>query len=151
MPPRSPRSKNAALGVQSVALRQQRYRSGQFLEALRQLSDNAAHFTPEGGLVSVSTYQLDDHLSIEIRDTGCGIADADLPKIFNRFFRLDNAHTSAGFGLGLPLARRIVEMHGGSISVTSQIGRGSTFRITLPIGKADPRDEGFQVERTAPA
>lgn len=119
----------------------------QLLEALRQLLDNAIHFTPEGGLISVSTYQLDDHLSIEIRDTGCGIAEADLPKIFNRFFRLDDAHTSSGFGLGLPIAKRIVEMHGGSISATSQLEQGSTFRITLPIGKTDHRDNGFQVEQ----
>lgn len=123
--------------------------SDQLLEALCQLFDNAVRFTPEGGTISVNTYQLDDQLSVEIRDTGCGIAGADLPKIFNRFFRLDDAHTSPGFGLGLPIAKRIVEMHGGSISVTSQVGQGSTFRIILPIGKPEQRDEGVYIEQLA--
>ncbi|MBK8031156.1 MAG: PAS domain S-box protein [Chloroflexi bacterium] len=102
------------------------------LEALRQLLDNAVRFTPDGGRITVTTKQHGEELVIEVGDTGCGIAEEDLPHIFYRFFRTDDAHTSSGFGLGLPIAKRIIELHGGTLSVTSQVGVGSVFRIELP-------------------
>ncbi len=105
----------------------------QLLEALRQLLDNAIRFTPDGGKITVTTEQRSDELLIEIRDTGCGITEEDLPHIFYRFYRTDDAHTSSGFGLGLPIAKQIIELHGGTLSVVSQVGIGSVFRISLPI------------------
>ncbi len=108
------------------------------LEALRQLLDNAIRFTPDGGTITVTTEQRSDELLIEIRDTGCGIADEDLPHIFYRFYRTDDAHTSSGFGLGLPIAKQIIELHGGTLSVISQVGSGSVFRISLPTVTPSP-------------
>jgi signal transduction histidine kinase len=72
-----------------------------------------------------------------VKDTGIGIEKEILPHIFERFYRLDAAHTTAGFGLGLPIAQKIVENHGGRIEAESVPGEGSTFRVILPLGKSD--------------
>ena len=69
---------------------------------------------------------------LEIADTGIGLAAADLPHIFETFWRLDEAHTTPGFGLGLPIAKRIIEQHDGIIHATSEFGVGSRFVIVLP-------------------
>ena len=104
-------------------------------EALRHLIGNAIRHTDAGGVVTVRTSRQDDVVRIEIHDTGQGIPAEALPRIFDRFFRLDAAHTSAGFGLGLPIARRIIEAHGGQIDVSSQAGEGSVFTITLSVAQ----------------
>lgn len=101
-------------------------------EALWHVIGNAVQYTDESGLVSISTCQCDAAVEIEIRDTGRGIPQEALPHIFDRFFRLDSAHTSAGFGLGLPIARQIVEAHGGQICASSTPGQGSVFTVRLP-------------------
>lgn len=107
-------------------------------EALRQLIDNAIRFTPDGGAITLVTRERDRHLVIDVRDTGHGISPENQERIFDRFFRLDDAHTSPGFGLGLPIARRIIELHGGCISVSSALEGGSTFSVSIPISDAGP-------------
>ncbi len=100
--------------------------------AFYQLVDNAYRFTPEAGSVTVTMYGGDDQICVEISDTGTGIEAADLPHIFETFWRQDAVHTTPGFGLGLPIARRIVEQLGGTIMVESTVEKGSCFRVTLP-------------------
>ena len=92
------------------------------------------HYTPDGGQITVRASRADGHAVVEIADTGIGISTGDLPHVFDRFYRGERTRSSSltGTGLGLPIAKRIIEMHNGSISVESQPGRGSIFRITLP-------------------
>lgn len=110
----------------------------EFSRVVHNLLDNALSFTAEGGQVFVKTYRQDEHAALEVADTGIGIPPADLPHIFERFFRADRARqaTTGGAGLGLSIARRIVEAHGGHIEVSSQPGEGSVFRVLLPLGNA---------------
>ncbi len=100
------------------------------------LLSNAVKFTPRGGHVTVGASSMDGRFEISVRDTGIGIAPDDQERIFDEFIRTDGAATAEGTGLGLALARRFVELHGGRIWVESALGRGSTFRFTLP-GRAD--------------
>ncbi|MFN8562242.1 MAG: ATP-binding protein [Anaerolineae bacterium] len=102
--------------------------------ALSKLLINAVNYTPKGGAISLSLLREADRAVIELRDTGIGISPDDLPNIFQRFFRADRARSldTGGTGLGLPIARRIVEAHGGQIEVESVLDAGSCFRISLP-------------------
>ena len=95
--------------------------------------DNAVKYTPEGGKVWLKTWQEKGKLVLEIKDTGIGISKTDLPHIFERFYRADKTRTKGGFGLGLALAKRIIELHRGSVKVTSRLGQGTTFTIRLPL------------------
>jgi heavy metal sensor kinase len=99
------------------------------------LLDNAVKYTPAGGSITVAVEQSDGQVLISFSDTGIGISKEDLPKIFTRFFRCDPSRSQAGCGLGLNLAKAIVHSHGGSISVTSSPGQGSTFTVNLPVHK----------------
>jgi two-component system phosphate regulon sensor histidine kinase PhoR len=81
----------------------------------------------------VRTYAGDNAVVIEIKDNGIGMTVETQERIFERFYRLDNAHTNAGFGLGLPIAQKVINSHHGEIVVESQLGRGSCFRIYLPV------------------
>lgn len=115
----------------------------EFARMIKHLLMNAMTYTPEGGQVTLAT-SLDDQdhdtLCIEVRDTGAGIQAADLPRIFDRFYRADRArgtHTG-GTGVGLSIARKIAEAHGGSIEAESVIGQGSVFRVRLPVALAIP-------------
>lgn len=103
--------------------------------ALTNLLMNALNYTPERGIITVRTCLCDMHIVIEIRDTGIGISPEDLPYIFDRFYRADKARGTAkgGLGLGLTIAQRIIEAHGGAIDVRSVPGTGSTFTIKLPL------------------
>jgi len=102
---------------------------------LLSLLDNAVKYTPVGGRVTVRASSHHGSAIIEIEDTGMGIAESDLPHIFERFFRADQDRSREirGSGLGLSIARWITEAHHGSIEVTSQLGKGSSFRIRLPL------------------
>ena len=101
-------------------------------QALGILLDNAIKYTPDGGMVIVRVQHAGEQAELEVTDTGIGIPQAHLPFIFERFYRVDSARSRAGSGLGLSIARQIAELHGGSITVTSQPGRGSTFTLRLP-------------------
>jgi PAS domain S-box-containing protein len=109
--------------------------SVQFNIALQHVTYNAITYTPAGGTITLHTQQNDAQALVEIRDTGIGIAADDLPHIFDRFYRADKARNTqtGGMGLGLAIAKRIVEAHRGRIEVESTPGLGATFRIFLPI------------------
>lgn len=94
--------------------------------------DNAARYTPNGGSVTVRLHVEDHCAVIEFEDTGTGIPAEDMPHIFEHFWRKDAAHSVAGFGLGLPVARRIIELHNGQIEVSSEPGSGTCVRVELP-------------------
>ena len=98
--------------------------------------DNAVKYSHEGGSVSVNARQEGNLIIIEIKDTGAGIDQRDIPFIFKRFYRADKSRTKSninGTGLGLSLARKIIDLHKGSVSVSSIINKGSVFTIKLPI------------------
>ncbi len=103
------------------------------------LLDNALKYTPKNGEVKISAEKSNKALVIKVSDNGAGIPKQDLPHIFERFYRVDASRSKvnvSGFGLGLSMAKRIVEMHKGSIHVESSFNKGSTFRVKLPLHKA---------------
>jgi heavy metal sensor kinase len=97
--------------------------------------DNAVRYTPRGGTVSGSLVRKNGNACVSISDTGIGIPAEDLPLIFDRFYRVDKARSRSegGMGLGLAIASSIAKLHGGKIEVDSQVGKGSTFHIILPL------------------
>lgn len=100
-------------------------------QALANLVDNAIKYTPAGGHVEVEASQGDGVISIGVRDTGAGIAEHEIPRIWDRLYRGDQSRTTRGLGLGLSLVRASVEAQGGTVAVESAPGRGSTFTINL--------------------
>lgn len=97
------------------------------------LLNNAIKFTPEGGNITVSAAVQDQAVCFSVADSGIGIEQADLPRIFERFYKVDRARATSGTGLGLAIARHLVEAHGGRIWAESELGRGSTFSFTIPL------------------
>jgi two-component system OmpR family sensor kinase/two-component system sensor histidine kinase BaeS len=105
-------------------------------QVLCNLASNALRHTPSGGVITLKAHPIDDGVRIVVEDTGCGIAESDLPYVFDRFWRADRSRSrgdGSGSGLGLPIAQQLVRAHGGSIGVASEVGRGSTFTVDLPI------------------
>jgi signal transduction histidine kinase len=102
--------------------------------------DNAVKYTPEDGSVTVAMTVGDDEVSVDVTDTGIGISVPDQAHVFSAFHRSTNPNALSipGTGLGLPIAQRIAESHGGALTVSSELGAGSTFRFTLPL--RSPRD-----------
>lgn len=109
----------------------------QLQHVMSNLIANALKFTPSGGEVYVRIEQTNEHCQISIHDTGIGIAEKDLPHIFERFYQVDSSSTHAGEGTGIGLAyvKELVKLMNGSILVESQSGKGSVFKISLPITK----------------
>ena len=103
-------------------------------QALIDLLDNALHYTQSGGAVTVRLQAVGKVVAVAVEDTGHGIEPEHLPHLFERFYRTDwaRAKDAGGTGLGLPIVKEIAEAHGGTISVTSQLDKGSVFTLLLP-------------------
>jgi len=103
--------------------------------ALHNLIGNALKYTPPGGRVDVTADVVDENLIVEVSDTGIGISEADQQRIFEKFYRANDERVSkiVGSGLGLALAREVIRLHGGDIVVQSELDKGSTFTLTLPV------------------
>jgi len=102
---------------------------------VRNLLDNAIRYTPEGGKVTVTLRRGAGRADLVVRDTGIGIPARDVPRIFERFYRVDKARSrvTGGTGLGLSIVRHVAENHGGAVTAQSELGVGSTFTVTLPL------------------
>jgi signal transduction histidine kinase len=106
-------------------------------QILINLADNAVKYTPENGWVTVRARPLDDgRVELMVRDTGVGIPRADLPRITERFYRVDKARSRelGGTGLGLAIVKHLVMAHGGELAIESEQGEGTTARVALPGG-----------------
>ena len=103
-----------------------------FDRAVGNLVDNALRYTPDGGRIEIAIAQRDGQAEISVRDNGSGIPDEHVPRIFDRFYRVDSSRSSRGTGLGLALVKSIAELHGGSVEVASEVGRGTTVRLVIP-------------------
>jgi PAS domain S-box-containing protein len=108
-----------------------------FRMALENLVDNASKYTPDGGTITLQAKVEDGWFTLSVQDTGVGIAEADLPKLFRKFSRIPNglSESVGGTGLGLYWVGKIIALHGGRIEVTSVVGKGTTFTIYIPIGQ----------------
>ena len=107
-------------------------------QVLLNLLSNAIKFTPEGGRIDVRAAPVDERVEVAVSDTGVGIAPEDQEAVFEEFRQVGTAEKKAeGTGLGLALARKFIELHGGRIWVQSQVGVGSTFTFTLPVRHGD--------------
>jgi len=113
--------------------------AGRLGQTLDNLISNALKFTPAGGRVDVRVLDRRDRAVIEVADTGLGIAEVDQQRLFERFYRTEAAQEAAipGVGLGLSISKAIVEGHGGTIGVASEVGRGTTFTIDVPLTTSD--------------
>jgi signal transduction histidine kinase len=107
----------------------------QLLRLFSNLVENSLHYTPEGGLIEIQGKRKVSSIEIKVKDTGVGIAREHLDKIFERFWRADNSRSywHGGSGLGLSIVKAIAENHGGTVTVTSELGIGSCFTVCLPI------------------
>ncbi len=103
-------------------------------QVLINLIDNAIKYTPEGGKVRVRAYYRDSHLQVDVEDTGIGIPAKEIPRIFERFYRVDKARSRelGGTGLGLAIVKHIILSHGGRVWVESKVGKGSRFSFSIP-------------------
>ena len=104
-------------------------------EVLVNLIDNAIKFSPEGGIINIEAVHKNDAIYCSISDTGIGIPEDQLPRIFEKFYRVDNSDTYEieGTGLGLSIVRHIINIHGGKIYAQSKYGKGSVFTFSLPV------------------
>jgi len=120
-------------------------------QILSNLMENAVKYTPAGGRISVGARQLDGMIEIYVRDTGIGIPEEDLPRLFERFYRVDKARSRelGGTGLGLSIVKHLVAAHHGSTRVESRVNEGSTFYFTLPVDEASLGAEQLNPEFTA--
>lgn len=110
--------------------------AGRVEQVLVNLMHNAIKFTPPGGRIAIRSFTAEDgFVRVSVADTGIGIAAADLPRIFERFYKTDKSRAGGGTGLGLAIAKHIVLAHGGDIWVESELGQGTTFTFTLPLAE----------------
>ena len=102
--------------------------------ALGNLVENAIKYTREGGTIRITASREDQRLVVGVEDNGMGISQEDLPRIFERFYRSDRSRSRemGGTGLGLSIVKHIVQAHGGTVEVSSRLGAGSKFTVSLP-------------------
>jgi two-component system phosphate regulon sensor histidine kinase PhoR len=124
-------SAELASGLPAVQVDKERIK-----QVMMNIIHNAIKFTATGGKVIVSTRLDGELVTTQVSDTGIGISREDLPHIFERFFKADKSRSTSGTGLGLAIAKHTVQIHGGSVWVQSEEGKGSTFGFSLPL-KAD--------------
>ena len=117
-------------------------------QVIDNILNNAIKYSPDGGKITVSMKTTDDQMILSISDQGLGIPKQDLPKIFDRFYRVDRARSRAqgGTGLGLAIAKEIIKQHKGFIWAKSEYGKGSTFTIVLPYEKDAVKEEAWEDE-----
>jgi signal transduction histidine kinase len=130
------KEKNLILTTSSSGLPHVEVDPDKITQVITNLVGNAIKFTPSGGQITVAASQYEDHLQIDVIDTGLGIPHQDLDKIFDKFYQVTRADSSQkikGTGLGLPICKGIIEKHGGKIWVESELGKGSKFSFTLPL------------------
>lgn len=109
----------------------------ELFSALSNLVSNAIRYTPLGGLVHVTFSQIDDQLTISVTDTGPGIASEHLPRLTERFYRIDQSRSreTGGTGLGLAITKHVMQRHGGELQIQSELGKGSTFNLIFPASR----------------
>ncbi|MCY7103422.1 cell wall metabolism sensor histidine kinase VicK [Streptococcus oralis] len=117
-------------------------------QVIDNILNNAIKYSPDGGKITVSMKTTEDQMILSIKDQGLGIPKQDLPKIFDRFYRVDRARSRAqgGTGLGLAIAKEIIKQHNGFIWAKSEYGKGSTFTIVLPYDKDAVKEEIWEDE-----
>jgi signal transduction histidine kinase len=141
-----------AEGVEEIVVMGEEVRLRQ---VMLNLLTNAIKYTPKGGRITLAMLRVEDQggdqVAISVRDTGIGVAATDLPHVFDRFWRADQARSrtsGSGFGLGLAICQWVAQAHGGTLTVQSRLGRGSVFTLTLPIAPPeDPPPDEPEAER----
>ncbi|HEY7036890.1 MAG TPA: ATP-binding protein, partial [Thermomicrobiales bacterium] len=106
-------------------------------QVLMNLGENALKYTPPGTAVTIGARRVPGAVELAVRDTGTGIPPKDVPHLFDKFYRAEKTGRVPGTGIGLAIAKGLVEAHGGRISVESRVGEGTMFRFTLPVDDAD--------------
>ena len=119
-----------------------------FGRAVSNLVDNAVRFTPDGGRITISLAARAEGTELVVTDTGCGIAAEHIPRVLDRFYRVDPSRSTEGTGLGLALVKSITDLHGGSLAVVSEAGRGTRVTLKFP-GPPPGADPGSQVARSS--
>jgi two-component system phosphate regulon sensor histidine kinase PhoR len=109
------------------------------LSALSNLVSNAVRYTPPGGVIRVGWTRTPDGAVFSVNDTGPGIAPEHLPRLSERFYRVDRSRSreTGGTGLGLAIAKHVAQRHGGELRIQSQVGKGSTFMLTFPASRIE--------------
>jgi two-component system phosphate regulon sensor histidine kinase PhoR len=104
------------------------------MSALSNLVNNAIRYTPTAGLIHLSFSQTESQLIISVKDTGPGIASEHIPRLTERFYRIDHSRSreTGGTGLGLAITKHVMQRHGGELLIQSELGKGSTFSLLLP-------------------
>ena len=126
--------------------------AGRVRQVISNLIDNAAKYSPPGARIDISVAVDDGHVTVGVHDRGPGIAPEHAQKIFDRFYRIDDARirTTGGIGLGLAISRALIEAHGGRLWLESQVGQGTTFYFSLPIAPGEPvAPATFEVSKTS--
>ena len=129
------RKKNIKIEIKTEKQLPQIYANREMLKrAFLNLIDNGIKYTPQGGSINITAFSQDGYVIIKFADTGIGIPQEDLPRIFERFYRVDKARSNKfkGTGLGLSIVKHIIEQHQGAVEVESEVGKGTTFIVKLP-------------------
>lgn len=113
----------------------------ELMSAVSNLVNNAVRYTPLGGLVHVTFHQTNDALVLSVKDTGPGIAPEHLPRLSERFYRIDRSRSrdTGGTGLGLAITKHVMQRHGGELRIESELGKGSTFMLLMPLSRVTPQ------------